>query len=296
LLVIFMPDDCRLDIERSVSRIIRPPHMRRLGVGGVEQEPPKEESPMQPAVAMEGLPGSQPEVSRWRDSKRYLWLLGLVVPSLPFIAWGLVAASGISAFWFLGPALIFGVFPIIDPLRGVDESNPPESIVRWLEQDRYYRWCTYAFLPLQYAGLVAACWLWSNGGLSTASDVGLALTVAMVCGIAINTAHELGHKRDRLERLLSKIALAQSGYGHFLGSPSNRSRMVGSSVPKPESTIHARSASSRRGFGPTPTAWTTCSGCVGPRGSFARRAAIVGPGSWRTVVMSAKSATSALPR
>ena len=37
----------------------------------------------------------------------------------------------------------------------------------------------------------------------------------MVSGIAINTAHELGHKRDALERWLSKIALAQSGYGHF---------------------------------------------------------------------------------
>ncbi len=36
-----------------------------------------------------------------------------------------------------------------------------------------------------------------------------------MAGIAINTAHELGHKRDRLERWLSKIALAQSGYGHF---------------------------------------------------------------------------------
>ncbi len=37
----------------------------------------------------------------------------------------------------------------------------------------------------------------------------------MVSGIAINTAHELGHKRDSLERWLSRVALAQSGYGHF---------------------------------------------------------------------------------
>ena len=36
-----------------------------------------------------------------------------------------------------------------------------------------------------------------------------------VAGIGINTAHELGHKRDRLERRLSKVALAQSAYGHF---------------------------------------------------------------------------------
>jgi alkane 1-monooxygenase len=46
-------------------------------------------------------------------------------------------------------------------------------------------------------------------------SIGLALTVAMVSGIAINTAHELGHKRDSIERWLSRVALAQSGYGHF---------------------------------------------------------------------------------
>ena len=39
--------------------------------------------------------------------------------------------------------------------------------------------------------------------------------MAMVSGIAINTAHELGHKRASIERWLSKVALAQSGYGHF---------------------------------------------------------------------------------
>ncbi len=37
----------------------------------------------------------------------------------------------------------------------------------------------------------------------------------MVGGIAINTAHELGHKRKSAERWLSKIALSQTGYGHF---------------------------------------------------------------------------------
>ena len=37
----------------------------------------------------------------------------------------------------------------------------------------------------------------------------------MVGGIAINTAHELGHKRKNAERWLSKIALSQTGYGHF---------------------------------------------------------------------------------
>lgn len=170
---------------------------------------------MESAVTMEDRSLTKLDALRWRDGKRYAWLLGLVVPALPFLAWGLVEATRLSAFWFLGPVLIFGVFPLIDLLKGVDESNPPEDAVKWLERDRYYRWCTYAFLPLQYAGLIAACWLWAHGGLSTVSDIGLALTMSMVSGVAINTAHELGHKRDELERRLSKIALAQSGYGHF---------------------------------------------------------------------------------
>ncbi len=158
--------------------------------------------------------GSEESVS-WRDPKRYFWLLGLVVPTLPFLAWGLVELTGLGIFWFYGPVLVFGIFPLLDLLVGLDARNPPESVIKALEQDRYYRWCTYAYIPVQYAGLIFACWEWSYGDLSVLESIGLALTVAMVSGIAINTAHELGHKRASLERRLSKVALAQSGYGHF---------------------------------------------------------------------------------
>ncbi len=39
--------------------------------------------------------------------------------------------------------------------------------------------------------------------------------MGVVGGIAINTAHELGHKRANSESWLSRVALAQTGYGHF---------------------------------------------------------------------------------
>jgi alkane 1-monooxygenase len=151
----------------------------------------------------------------WTDGKRYAWLLGIIVPLAPFIAYAFVSVSGWGGFYFFGPLLVFGVFPILDIVVGMDSSNPPDSILKWLEQDRYYRWCTYIFIPVQYAGLVLACWLWSNGDLSTLESIGLALTMAVVGGIAINTAHELGHKRENSERWLSRVALAQTGYGHF---------------------------------------------------------------------------------
>src|SRR5882757_8272273 len=159
-------------------------------------------------------PNAEGSVS-WRDPKRYYWLLGLVVPTLPFLAWGLVELTGLGVFWFYGPVLVFGIFPLLDLAVGLDARNPPDSVIKALEQDRYYRWCTYAYIPVQYAGLIFACWEWSYGDLSVVESIGLALTVAMVSGIAINTAHELGHKRASLERWLSKVALAQSGYGHF---------------------------------------------------------------------------------
>lgn len=183
-------------------------------MSSVEAQPSLGDKVRPVAVGSDEAKDAQPR-TRWRDQKRYAWLLGLIVPLLPFISWGLVEVTGLGVFWFYGPVLIFAVFPLLDLLVGLDASNPPDSVIKWLEQDRYYRWCTYAFLPLQYAGLIFACWMWSHGGLSTLESVGLAFTVAMVAGVAINTAHELGHKRASSERWLSKVALAQTGYGHF---------------------------------------------------------------------------------
>jgi alkane 1-monooxygenase len=173
----------------------------------------------------------------WRDGKRYLWLLGLVVPLLPLIAWGLVEATGLGVFWWYGPIFIFAILPMIDTLVGKDAENPPDGAIAWLEQDRYYRWCTYLFLPLQFGSLVFACWQWTSGGLGTLESIGLAFTVGAVAGIAINTAHELGHKRKQAERWLSKVALAQTGYGHFF-IEHNRGHHV--RVATPEDPASAR--------------------------------------------------------
>jgi alkane 1-monooxygenase len=78
-------------------------------------------------------------------------------------------------------------------------------------------------------------------------SIGLALTVAMVSGIAINTAHELGHKRASIERWLSRVALAQSGYGHFY-IEHNRGHHV--RVATPEDPASARLGESFYAFLP----------------------------------------------
>jgi alkane 1-monooxygenase len=153
--------------------------------------------------------------AEWTDGKRYAWLLGIVVPLAPFFAYLYWSLTGIGAFWFIGPVLVFVIFPVLDFAIGHDSANPPDSVLKFLEQDRYYRWCTYVFIPIQYGGLIFACWIWGSGDLDVVESLGLALTMGVVGGIAINTAHELGHKRASSEKWLSRVALAQTGYGHF---------------------------------------------------------------------------------
>ncbi|MGI5216543.1 alkane 1-monooxygenase [Nocardia sp. CA-290969] len=204
----------------------------------------------------------------WRDPKRYLWLWGLFAPTglftigLPLI-WALNAVGwhGLAHIpYWLGPVLLYLVIPIADLAFGADGANPPDEAMAALENDKYYRYLTYLYLPCQYATLIMACylitaddlsWLGVEGGLQIVDKIGLALTVGVIGGIGINTAHELGHKKVGLERRLSRIALAQSGYGHFY-IEHNRGHHV--RVATPEDPASARFGESFWAFWPR-TVW-----------------------------------------
>ena len=151
----------------------------------------------------------------WRDPKRYLWPLSLIVPLLPLLAWVAVDATGWDAFWYAGPLWILVGVPVLDTLVGTDRGNPPEWAYGALDDDRYYRILTYLYLPLQYLTFFWGLWMVVDGGLSLFAQIGLTLTIGAVGGIGIANAHELGHKKDKLERWLAKVVLAQTGYGHF---------------------------------------------------------------------------------
>ena len=76
---------------------------------------------------------------RWRDRKRYLWLIGLIVPSFAFIAIGGYELTGWSVFLWTGPIVVLGVVPAIDFCIGFDPTNPPDDVIEELENDKYYR-------------------------------------------------------------------------------------------------------------------------------------------------------------
>ncbi|WP_433603394.1 alkane 1-monooxygenase [Nocardia sp. CA-135953] len=177
------------------------------------------------------------EKTERRDPKRYLWILGLIAPTCSVLPSQLVVHTGLEIFWWIGPIIVLVVIPLLDWAIGTDGSNPRDEDYESLSNDRFYRWCTYLFLPLQFIGLLIAGYLWARPALSISDKLGLAVTLGFVSGIGINAAHELGHRVEHLERWLAKIALAQSGYGHFFVEH-NRGHHV--RVATPEDPASAR--------------------------------------------------------
>ena len=160
----------------------------------------------------------EPELTAatWSDPKRYLWLLGLIVPLIPFIAWGLVEVTGLGIFWWFGPVLVFGIIPSLDQLIGKDAENPPDSALKWLEQDKYYRWCTYAFLPLQFGSLIFACAWWSSGEPELRSRASASPSPSRWSAGSRSTPPTSSATSARTPSAGSRRSRCrQTGYGHF---------------------------------------------------------------------------------
>jgi alkane 1-monooxygenase len=149
------------------------------------------------------------------DRKRWLWLMSVLYPLLPFLGIWLHSMTG-KEYWLLLPMLLnYGFGPVFDWLTGEDRSNPPEAVVMQMDQDRYYRHLTYITVPLHFVTLIGAAWYAGTQDLSSWGILFLAIVAGMTAGLAVNTGHELGHKNSPLEKTLAKIVLAVPAYGHF---------------------------------------------------------------------------------
>ena len=110
-------------------------------------------------------------VAPWRDKKRYLWLMGLIVPDRGV---GDAARScgrstsgagmrprrrrsGSARSWSTSCCRCWTW------RFGPDGQNPPDEVMERLENDKYYRYCTYSFIPFQYATVVLGAYLFTAG-------------------------------------------------------------------------------------------------------------------------------------
>ena len=173
----------------------------------------------------------------YRDPKRWAWWFSLLVPFSIGLGPLLMQWSEQAYMLWWPFVFLYVAVPLIDALLGEDRSNPPEWAVPQLEADPFYRYLTYALVPVLWGSFVFAAWFVVSHELAWHAQLAMVLNAGIIGGFAINLGHELGHKHNRLEKTLALLALAPSGYGHF-SAEHNRGHHT--EVATPEDTASAR--------------------------------------------------------
>lgn len=155
------------------------------------------------------------QADKYRDPKRYSWVFSLLVPMVTLLGPLLYFSTQNAALLWTPIIILYGVMPIVDFLLGADTSNPPESAVQQLEADPFYRYITYALVPLLWGAFLFGAWFVGTQNLPWYGVLPVAVINGLICGFGLNVGHELGHKKTTLERSLAKFVLAMGAYGHF---------------------------------------------------------------------------------
>jgi len=157
-----------------------------------------------------------PAETPYRDRKRYAWLLSVIAP--------LGAPAGPFLYMQTGDTFWLWVFLVgfylgttaLDLLFGEDLSNPPESEVPRLEADQYYRYITWAVVPVLWFGfLYNVIFLATHPELAWYHWLAVATVTGSMLGFGLNLGHELGHKKSWIDRKFALFTLSLGFYGHF---------------------------------------------------------------------------------
>lgn len=151
----------------------------------------------------------------YRDRKRYAWLLSVIAPlAAPAGPWLYLQTGQTVWLWAFLAFFYFGI-PVLDRLFGEDRSNPPESAVPALEADNYYRYITWAVIPILWFSFIYNVIFLATHALPWHLWVLMVIVTGNILGFGLNLGHELGHKKTWLERKLALLTLALGAYGHF---------------------------------------------------------------------------------
>ncbi|WP_306252127.1 alkane 1-monooxygenase [Parvularcula sp. IMCC14364] len=168
----------------------------------------------------------------YKDGKRWLWFTGHLFVLVPVFTFWLYFVLEKNPLVVLIPFLyVFAFIPFLDWIAGEDPHNPPEEVVPAMSADRFYDQVAYSLIPLHYAMFIATVWFVGTQDLPIWAIIMLLLGVGTLNGNAINLGHELGHKTDKLNRFMAKMALGVVGYGHFTVEH-NRGHHVHVSTPE----------------------------------------------------------------
>ncbi len=128
-------------------------------------------------------------------------------------AWAIAAAASGGAHAGIAALAVWGAIALAElVLPGGDRSPPPLDDGR---EPAALRWVLRGHVPLQLAMIAAGAAAAAHADAATVA--GLAFAVGFVAGAqGITFAHELGHRRSRIDRALGWVLMTTVGYGHFM--------------------------------------------------------------------------------
>jgi alkane 1-monooxygenase len=143
---------------------------------------------------------------------RWLYLIAFTLPLVTLFS---ILTGG---WWSYGTVVeAFVLIPLFELILAPNPAGPSPSESTALSGERFYDYLLYAMVPLQWLTLLLFFEKISDDRLLLFEQIGATLSMGVQCGaIGINVAHELGHRKNYLERFLAKSLLLSSLYMHFI--------------------------------------------------------------------------------
>lgn len=143
--------------------------------------------------------------------KKIGFLTAFIIPGLT------IAGFYLAGLWnYLTIFFVFIIIPLADFLIGEDPENLSDDESLLIAEQFYYRFITFVWAFFQLGFLVWGAWVVATVPLTVAEWIGFVVSFALVTGgIGITVAHELGHKKSKLERFYAKLLLMTVFYMHF---------------------------------------------------------------------------------
>lgn len=138
------------------------------------------------------------------------YLLAYIVPL------SVLLSIYLGGYWsYAALVLLFGLLPVLELLTKEDKKNLVALEESIAAADRFYDFLLFGLVPFQLFVLAYFLHRVGEEGLFLHERIGMITAYGMACGLSINNAHELGHRKTKYEQGLSKLLLWTTLYMHF---------------------------------------------------------------------------------
>ena len=154
-------------------------------------------------------------VVHYTDKKKWLWPLATILGFIPVVAILMYIRTGYETWLWASPIFFYMLIPLIETLFGEDNSNPPREAIPMLRDDPFYRWAAFSALPVAYFTWIFGAWFVATEPVSLNGYIATLVANGLMGAGALNTAHEVGHRRDKTSLGVARYLLCLCGMGHF---------------------------------------------------------------------------------